>query len=101
MPGDFRSGTPAIDRARSFFGVAAKKDLEEFLMRIAFRNSAANVAAANVVLASPEKKQSDASGHDVVILHGLAWRRANPAEGFGDWLAVGGGGSGVERDQNE
>jgi hypothetical protein len=86
--GNFGACPPAVYGPGSLLGIAAKEDLKEFRARILRRDTAADVASADVVLADPEEKQTDAGGHDVVVLAAEACGRANPLKSFDDGLAV-------------
>ena len=88
MLGNFGACPPAVYGTGSFLGIAAEEDLKEFRARILRRDTAADVASADVVLADPEEKQTDAGGHDVVVLAAEAYGRANPLKSFDDGLAV-------------
>jgi len=71
-------------------------------MRIVLGEALANEAAANVVLAGPEKQQAHASGHHVVELDGVGGSVAHPSQCFHDRSAVRSGrASGVGNDDEK
>src|SRR5579883_2952527 len=88
MPGDFCPRTPTVDGSRSFCRIAAKQHLDNFLARVLACYSTADIAAADIILPRPEKKQPHSGGHLVVVLDNSLGRGADPLEGLRDRLAI-------------
>src|SRR5579883_2248157 len=86
MPGDFCPRTPTVDGSRSFCRIAAKQHLDNFLARVLACYSTADIAAADIILPRPEKKQPHSGGHLVVVLDNSLGRGADPLEGLRDRL---------------